>query len=51
MLKALVESYNCNASNILIIDDNPLVITMAADAGFQSATPIEIVNYCELNNI
>lgn len=51
MLKALAESYNCNASNILIIDDNPLVVTMAADAGFQSATPIEIVNYCELNNI
>ncbi len=51
MLEALAKSYNCNASNILIIDDNPLVITMAADVGFQSATPIEVVNYCELNNI
>lgn len=47
MLKALALVYNCKYENILIIDDNYKVVTIAADAGFQSATPIEVVNYMQ----
>lgn len=47
MLKALSLVHNCKYDNVLIIDDNYKVVTMAADAGFQSATPIEIVNFTQ----
>lgn len=46
MLKAIEKAYKITPQNILIVDDNAKVITMAADAGFQSATPIEVINYC-----
>lgn len=45
MLKAIAKANGYSPLNILIIDDNAQVITMAADAGFQSATPIEVVNF------
>lgn len=49
MLKRISDGLHIERSRILIIDDAYLTLTEATDAGFQAATPMEIVNYIENN--
>lgn len=49
MLKRISDGLHIERSKILIIDDAYLTLTEATDAGFQAATPMEIVNYIENN--
>lgn len=46
---AIANAFYMNHDELLIVDDNPKVIVYAADAGFQSATPIEVINF--INNL
>ena len=49
MLKRISDSECIEREDILIIDDAYLTLTEAEDAGFQTATPMEIVNFIQLN--
>lgn len=44
-LRSLAEMLHCKADEILIVDDLYTTLDEAASAGFQAATPMEIVNF------
>lgn len=45
MLIAIAEAFNYTHDEILLVDDVWENLERAADNGFQSATPVEIINY------
>lgn len=47
MLIAIHDAFNIEFSAILIVDDRYATLNMCADAGFATATPMEIVNFIE----
>ena len=47
MLKVVAETFTYLPENILIVDDHCKTLSEAQKAGFQSCTPIEVVNYME----
>lgn len=44
MLTALSKAYRTSKGQILIVDDNLRIVQNAEDNGFQSATPLELIN-------
>ena len=45
MMTSIAKAYELPNDDILIVDDMYKVITDAAEMGFQSASPIEVINY------
>lgn len=45
MMTSIAKAYELSNDNILIVDDRYKIITDAAEMGFQSASPIEVINY------
>lgn len=45
MLQNISKAYNLKPGNILIVDDFYYTLREAANAGFQAAMPMEVVNY------
>lgn len=50
MLRALSVGLGLNKDEILIVDDMYSTLSSAANEGFQSATPMEVVNYIDIYN-
>lgn len=50
MLEAISKAFRFNLNEILIVDDLWSTLESAADAGFQSASPIEVVNFINNDN-
>lgn len=47
MLIAIHDAYNIERNRILIVDDRYATLNMCEDAGFMTATPMEVVNFIE----
>ena len=45
MLIAIANAFNWDRQTILLVDDDWNIVKSAASAGFQAATPMEVVNY------